>query len=72
MFVAAVPLWLQMLCEEGDDGGPCRNGVVGRRPHFHDAAASTVGKLIIELVRSTLRVEAVGRPFVIAHGCSFA
>ena len=37
-----------------------------------DSATSTVGKLIVELARSILRVEAVGRAFVVAHGCPFA
>jgi hypothetical protein len=65
-------LRLQMLCEEGHDGSACRSGVVGSRPHPDDSAASTVGKLIIELARSILRVEAVGRALVIAHCCPFA
>src|SRR5207244_4492486 len=65
-------LRLQMLCKEGHDGSPCRSRVVGSRPHPDDSATSTVGKLIIELVRSILRVEAVGRAFVITHCCSFA
>src|SRR4029078_5454030 len=65
-------LRLQLFDKEGDDGCSCRSRVAGGRPQSDDFTTSTVSKLIIELARSTLRVEPVGRAFVVVKRCPFA